>query len=132
MACLLGHFDAIGFGARRVEGSAGAFVLVEDELNQFDSAPVSGRTSVISRDESFQNGCCCWIELPSSSFAALPELVSIRWRFLGQFHLSTLHLFQLPTKGWDLNIQINMPTGAATAMMAIIKITTRNVQSRPV
>jgi hypothetical protein len=93
----LGHSDAIGFGARRIEDSAVAFALVGDELNQFGSAPVSGRTSVIALNLRFQNGCWCWIEQPSSGFAALLESVSIRWRFLGQFRLSTLHLSSLRT-----------------------------------
>ena len=94
ISCLLERFDAIGFGARRIEDSVVAFVLVEGELNQLDSAPASGKTFVISRDKNFQNGCWYWIESPSSGFAALPELVAIRWRFLGQFRLSTLHLFR--------------------------------------
>ena len=96
-SCFLGRSDAIGFGARRIEDFAVAFALVEDELNHFGSALVSGRTSVIALNMSFQNGCWCWIEQPSSGSAALLESVSILWRFLGQFRLSTLHLFRLRT-----------------------------------
>ncbi len=90
----MGHFDAIAFGAHPIEDFAVALALVEDELNQFGSAPVSGRTSVTSLDMSFQNGCWCWIEQQSSGLAALLESVSIRWRFLGEFRRSTLHLFR--------------------------------------
>ena len=59
ISCPLGHFDAIACGARPIEDLAVASALVENDLNQFGPARVSGRTSVTSLDMSFQNGCWC-------------------------------------------------------------------------
>ena len=74
----MGHFDAIGFGARPAEDFAVASAHVEDGSIQADSARVEERNCATSLYASFLNFCWSWIEQPSSGSAVLPELVSIR------------------------------------------------------